>query len=186
MGSPVGLAQDLSRGLRNGAWPKAGGLSKASSWARQEGLPLGREEGPGTAVMEGSREPRGREGGDMPATSSLLQKLGLHPCEKIFPGQCISWDGPTQTSGSWDWWGGGNPDPGEAGRRAWGWGRLLPGPAGTQGCWLTIIFPASPLGGGCFSTEYLCQGALPGDIFLLSPSGSGAERGGPGKVQPQP
>lgn len=71
--------------------------------------------------------------------------------------------------------GGGNPDPGEAGRRAWGWGRLLPGPAGTQGCCLISIFPASPLGGGCRPTEYLCQGALPGDIFLLSSSGFGAE-----------
>ena len=71
--------------------------------------------------------------------------------------------------------GGGSPDPGEAGRRAWGWGRLLPGPAGTQRCCLISIFPASPLGGGCLPTEYLCQGALPGDIFLLSSSGFGAE-----------
>ena len=39
---------------------------------------------------------------------------------------------------------GGNPDPGEVGRRAWGWGRLLPGPAGTQGCCLTSIFQHLP------------------------------------------
>lgn len=71
-------------------------------------LPLGKEEGAETVVMEGSRKPRGREEGDKTATSGLLQKLRLNPCEKkIFLEQCISWDAPTQTSGSWNWWGGG-------------------------------------------------------------------------------
>ena len=45
MGSPLGQAQDLSYGLRDGTWPEAGGLGKASSRAGQGCCPWEKKKG---------------------------------------------------------------------------------------------------------------------------------------------